>query len=75
MTAKHTPGPLPPQDYVHTEPNARLWDAAPDLLAACEELVADLESAYDDGQGARPTAVSATIHRAKQVIAKARGEA
>lgn len=51
--------------------NGPLLAAAPDLLAALAETVADLEAAYDDGEGARPTAVSATIYRANAAIAKA----
>ena len=50
-----------------------LLDAAPELLAVLTECVDDLEAAHDDGQGARPTAISATIFRALAAIAKAEG--
>lgn len=53
--------------------DAALIAAAPDLLESLRETVADLESAYDDGEGARPTAVSAVIRRAAAAIAKAEG--
>jgi hypothetical protein len=53
---------------------ARRWNAYPALLAALDETVGDLESAYDNGQGARPTAVSAAIHRARAALSSARGE-
>lgn len=53
--------------------NAALIAAAPDLLACLVEVTGDLEAAYDDGQGAMPTAISAAIHRARAAIAKAGG--
>lgn len=43
---------------------ARLWTAAPDLLAACESLLDCIYSGGGDGD---------TLHAAEHAIAKARG--
>ena len=59
------------------EANARLWAAAPDLLAACEGLlVSYLENARtaDGAPFACPEAVSCVI-AAREAIAKAKGDA
>lgn len=58
---------------VHDDKHLNTLAAAPDLLACLAEVTEDLEAAYDDGQGARPTAISAAIHRARAAIAKAGG--
>lgn len=51
--------------------NARLRALVAELAAALTETADDLEAAYDDGQGARPTAISATLDRARHILARA----
>lgn len=41
-----------------------------ELAEALRECLGDLEVAYDDGNGARPTAVSGTIFRASRLLAR-----
>ena len=41
-----------------------------ELVEALEEITADLEESYNDGNGARPTSISAAIHRARTAIVK-----
>ncbi len=47
---------------------ARMMAAAPELVAALAETVQELEAAYDDGAGARPTGTSAVIRRAHAAL-------
>ena len=54
---------------VDTDPNARLIAAAPELLAACEELV----SHHDDGPWLG-ISIESILGRARAAIARARGE-
>ena len=53
--------------------NARLIAAAPALLAALEETLEELDSAWSDVDGARPTGTSAVMHRALAALRLARG--
>ncbi|MGQ0721004.1 MAG: hypothetical protein ACT4PE_05450 [Candidatus Eiseniibacteriota bacterium] len=64
-----------PSHWPLDDPRGLMIAAAPELLAALRETVDDLEAAYDNGEGARPTAVSSVIHRARAAIDKAEGGA
>ena len=56
---------LPLADDKDFQDNARLIAAAPELLAACEKLVSDVDNFND---------LDASIASIKQAIAKAEGE-
>ena len=60
------------QQGSETRPNADLFAAAPDLLAACEAAEASLSNSVRDGQGGIAREVNLDIVRA--AIRKARGE-
>tara|TARA_R110002012_G_scaffold278902_1_gene466723 strand:- start:464 stop:787 length:324 start_codon:yes stop_codon:yes gene_type:complete len=53
--------------------HARLMAAAPDLLAALEEVVMDIERYCEDHNSDRPTDVTVVLPRLKAAIAKAKG--
>ena len=52
--------------------NAALIAAAPDLLEALKETLAELEALTDDLPHPRPTAESAVCHRAREAIKASR---
>jgi len=51
----------------------RLYKAAPELLAALEEVVMDIEDYCEDHNSDRPTDVTVVLPRLKAAIAKAKG--
>ena len=51
----------------------RLYKAAPELLAALEEVVVDIEDYCEDHNSDRPTDVTVVLPRLKAAIAKAKG--
>lgn len=56
------------------EEDARLFDAAPDLLDACKQIVWKLSHNWDNGP-ARIDRRDATVRLAEKAIAKAEGRA
>jgi len=51
----------------------RLFKAAPDMLAALEEVVMDIEDYCEDHNSDRPTDLTVVLPRLKAAIAKAKG--
>ena len=54
--------------------NVRLACAAPDLLAALEEIVCDIESYCEDWNSDSPTDVTVALPKLRRALAMARGE-
>ena len=73
-TIKRNEGYLPMvADVYGTDEEALLIAAAPDLLAALEEIVMEIECYCEDHNSDRPTDVTVVLPRLKAAIAKAKG--
>ena len=61
------------QEFALGTDGYRLYRAAPELLAALEDIVDIIECYCDDHNSDRPTDVTVALPRLKEAIAKAKG--